>query len=82
MNELQVVSNIKEEIGWSKAVIGENVDLTKVKKEGRHIRVEVYNVSEETEKWIAEIKLESMGIEIDELTPEQVDYLSRWDIGT
>ena len=31
---------------------------------------------------IAELKLETMGIAIDELTAEQAKYLSSWDQGT
>jgi len=42
----------------------------------------VYDVPEEIEDWVARLKLESMGIEIDELTEEQKEYLSSWRIGT
>jgi adenosylhomocysteinase len=31
---------------------------------------------------IARLKLQSMGIGIDTLTPEQVKYLGSWDAGT
>jgi adenosylhomocysteinase len=31
---------------------------------------------------IARLKLQSMGIAIDTLTPEQVKYLGSWDAGT
>ena len=31
---------------------------------------------------IAQLKLQSMGIAIDTLTPEQVKYLASWDAGT
>jgi len=31
---------------------------------------------------IARLKLQSMGIDIDKLTPEQVEYLASWDAGT
>jgi adenosylhomocysteinase len=31
---------------------------------------------------IARIKLESMGVSIDRLTPEQEKYLSSWEMGT
>ncbi len=53
-----------------------------IKKNNNQLEPKVYNVPLEIENWVSEIKLESMGIKIDELTPEQVDYLSRWDIGT
>ena len=31
---------------------------------------------------IARLKLKSMGVEIDVLTPEQEKYLASWDMGT
>jgi len=31
---------------------------------------------------VASLKLRSMGVEIDELTPEQVRYLTSWEFGT
>ena len=42
----------------------------------------VYNVPQEIDEHIAELKLEAMGIEIDVLTPEQEEYLASWEIGT
>lgn len=42
----------------------------------------VYNMPVEIDSEIARLKLESMGIEIDTLTPEQVDYLASWTVGT
>ncbi len=42
----------------------------------------VYDVPEEIDREIARLKLESMGIEIDRLTEEQVRYLASWDEGT
>jgi adenosylhomocysteinase len=42
----------------------------------------VYDVPEELDREIARLKLASMGIEIDSLTPEQEKYLSSWDMGT
>ncbi len=42
----------------------------------------VYDVSEETEKTVASLKLASMGTTIDVLTPEQETYLSSWEHGT
>jgi len=53
-----------------------------VVKNNKKLEPKVYNVPIEIEKWVSEIKLETMGIKIDKLTPEQKDYLSRWDIGT
>ena len=42
----------------------------------------VYEVPVEIDEEIAALKLASMGIEIDELTDEQVHYLSSWQEGT
>lgn len=42
----------------------------------------VYVVPEEIDSSIAALKLESMGVEIDVLTPEQEHYLASWDMGT
>jgi adenosylhomocysteinase len=42
----------------------------------------VYTVPEEIDQQIASFKLKSMGIEIDTLTPEQVEYLNSWEEGT
>ncbi len=42
----------------------------------------VYDVPVELDEEIARLKLESMGIEIDRLTPEQEKYLCSWDMGT
>jgi adenosylhomocysteinase len=38
----------------------------------------VLDVPKELDEEIARLKLESLGVEIDELTPEQEDYLSSW----
>ncbi len=38
----------------------------------------LYNVPEELDKNIAELKLESLGIEIEKLTEEQAEYLNSW----
>src|SRR3954463_8498328 len=42
----------------------------------------VYPVPEEIDNEIARLKLETMGIAIDELTDEQARYLASWDEGT
>jgi adenosylhomocysteinase len=42
----------------------------------------VHNVPPEIDAWVAKLKLESMGIDIDTLTKEQVKYLSSHDMGT
>ncbi|HMJ01141.1 MAG TPA: adenosylhomocysteinase [Gaiellaceae bacterium] len=42
----------------------------------------VYDVPVEIDKEIARLKLETMGIDIDHLSPEQEKYLASWDEGT
>ncbi|HML16023.1 MAG TPA: adenosylhomocysteinase [Bryobacteraceae bacterium] len=42
----------------------------------------VYSVPEELDKQVAKMKLESMGVAIDRLTPEQEEYLAGWSEGT
>ncbi len=42
----------------------------------------VYNLPLKLDQKIAQLKLKSMGIRIDTLTPEQRHYLSSWEIGT
>jgi len=39
----------------------------------------VHQVPPELEREVARLKLDSLGVEIDELTPEQAQYLSSWD---
>ena len=42
----------------------------------------VYVVPEEIDREIARLKLETMGVDIDQLTEEQARYLASWDEGT
>jgi adenosylhomocysteinase len=51
---------------------------------GKHDRLEkkVYAVPGPIDQEIARLKLESMGVRIDTLTPEQEKYLSSWEMGT
>jgi len=44
--------------------------------------VNVHTVPEAIDREIARLKLAAMGIEIDELTQQQIDYLSGWRLGT
>jgi len=43
---------------------------------------EVYPVPAAIDDEVARLKLKSMGIEIEELTPEQREYLESWELGT
>jgi len=42
----------------------------------------VYTVPKDIDETVAELKLKAMGIKIDELTPEQKNYLATWKMGT
>jgi len=42
----------------------------------------VYNVPEEIDRRVAELKLQSMEVEIEKLTEEQKAYLESWELGT
>ena len=42
----------------------------------------VYSVPQELDRRVASMKLESMGVKIDRLTPEQEEYLAGWSEGT
>jgi adenosylhomocysteinase len=51
-------------------------------KEGKSLKKEVYGVPERIDKEVARLKLKSLNIKIDKLTPEQKKYLVSWEIGT
>ncbi|MBW2609725.1 MAG: adenosylhomocysteinase [Deltaproteobacteria bacterium] len=51
-------------------------------KEHARLETKVYPVPRDIDKEIARLKLLSMGVEIDTLTPEQEKYLSSWEMGT
>lgn len=51
-------------------------------KNVKSLEKKVYGVPEKIDKEIARLKLRSMGIGIDRLTPEQKKYLASWDMGT
>jgi adenosylhomocysteinase len=51
-------------------------------KNASNLEKRVYSVPENIDKEIARIKLEAMGVKIDNLTPEQVKYLNSWEEGT
>jgi adenosylhomocysteinase len=46
------------------------------------LQPKVYVVPKELDETVAELKLKTMGIKIDELTAEQKKYLSTWEMGT
>jgi adenosylhomocysteinase len=51
-------------------------------KESGTMAKAVHRLPPAVDQEIARLKLQSMGIAIDTLTPEQVEYLSSWDAGT
>lgn len=46
------------------------------------LQTKVYTVPKDIDEKVAELKLKSMGVNIDELTAEQKKYLSTWEMGT
>lgn len=53
-----------------------------VVKHRSELEARVYDVQEENDAMIAKLKLETLGVSIDELTPEQERYLNSWTTGT
>jgi len=51
-------------------------------RDGKSLEKRVYEVPREIDEEVARLKLASMGIEIDTLTPEQEKYLSDYQTGT
>jgi adenosylhomocysteinase len=51
-------------------------------KEGATLEKRVYGVPETIDREVAALKLAAMAIQIDELLPEQMKYLTSWDMGT
>ena len=53
-----------------------------IAKNGRKLKGGVYEVPQEIDEQVANLKLSSLGLSIDEMTKEQKKYLCSWDIGT
>jgi adenosylhomocysteinase len=51
-------------------------------KNASSLEKKVYNVPEDIDREVARLKLETMGVRIDELTGEQQAYLEEWEEGT
>jgi adenosylhomocysteinase len=58
------------------------LSLEYIAKNRDKLKPKVYPVPEEIDKQIARLKLNSMGVKIDSLTPEQEKYLTSWEEGT
>lgn len=52
-----------------------------VKNKGK-LEPRIYNIPTEIDKEIARLKLQAMGIEIDSLTSDQIEYINSWTAGT
>jgi len=48
----------------------------------KELKNQVYPVPEHLDRQIAKLKLESMGVQVDKLTPDQEHYLASWQEGT
>lgn len=48
----------------------------------RDMKPDVYDVPQSIDNEVAKLKLETLGITIDTLTPEQVAYMHSWNMGT
>jgi len=53
-----------------------------VLQQGATLEPRVYPVPPDIDREISRLKLDTMGVEIDTLTPEQREYLSSWTVGT
>jgi adenosylhomocysteinase len=42
----------------------------------------IHSIPEEVDREIARLKLQAIGVQIDELTPEQIEYINSWTAGT
>ncbi|MEM3402479.1 MAG: adenosylhomocysteinase [Candidatus Hadarchaeales archaeon] len=51
-------------------------------KNGRSLQPGVYEVPQEIDRKVAELKLLAYGVELEKLTPEQKKYLESWEMGT
>lgn len=53
-----------------------------IKQNSSRLERKVYQVPEKIDSYVAHLKLKSLGIRIEKLTPEQKSYLSSWEEGT
>ena len=58
------------------------LSLDYLAKEGRNLTPDVHPVPKQLDQEIARLKLDSLGVTIDKLTPEQEKYLATWESGT
>jgi adenosylhomocysteinase len=60
----------------------QSLDAAYLAKNHATLEKTVYDVPLEIDEEVATLKLASMGIQIDTLTPEQVKYMASWSEGT
>ena len=58
------------------------LSLIHLAKEGKNMKPGVYEVPKELDREVAMMKLQTMGMDIDKLTPEQVRYIGGYGEGT
>jgi adenosylhomocysteinase len=56
--------------------------MMRLAREGRSLRAEVYDISEDQDQELAELKLGTMSLSIDHLTPDQLTYRDSYLEGT
>lgn len=56
------------------------LSVLKLAREGRNMERRVHDVSEDQDREVALLKLATMGIEIDEMTEEQREYMRSWRV--
>jgi len=58
------------------------LSMVRLSEEGRDLSADVHDIPVEQDQMIAGIKLSTMGLDMDELTQEQIDYDSDYSAGT
>ena len=61
---------------------GQALSAEFLKKNSRKLENKVYKVPQDIDEQIAKLKLKTMGVVIDKLTPQQKRYLASWELGT
>ena len=51
-------------------------------KNAKKLTVDVHDVPSSIEDFVSTLKLKTMGVKIDKLTPDQKKYLAAWEMGT
>jgi adenosylhomocysteinase len=60
----------------------QSLSVEYLKKKAKTLKKDVYTVPAQIDRQVARLKLKSMGVDIDTLTPEQDRYLRTWSEGT